>query len=76
MDDRSLGEGCQPDGITVHGGRLDRGIFPTVTRGRVPNPNQNCNLLAWEVCLVQMKYHRVTPSICLHPGKFYYRAAW
>ena len=46
MDDRSLGEGCQPDGITVYGGRLDREIFPTVTRGRVLNPNQNWNSIA------------------------------
>jgi hypothetical protein len=46
VDDRSFGEGCQPDGITVYGGRLDREIFPTVTRGRVPNPNQNWNGIA------------------------------
>jgi hypothetical protein len=46
MDDRSFGEGCQPDGITVYGGRLDREIFSTVTRGRVPNPSQNWNSLA------------------------------
>jgi hypothetical protein len=29
VDDRSLDEGCQPDGITVYGGRLDREIFPS-----------------------------------------------
>ena len=29
VDDRSFGEGCQPDGITVYGGRLDREIFPS-----------------------------------------------
>jgi hypothetical protein len=23
VDDRSFGEGCQPDGITVYGGHLD-----------------------------------------------------
>ena len=46
VDDRSFGEGCQPDGITVYGGRLDREIFPTGTRGRVPNPNQNWNGIA------------------------------
>ena len=38
VDNRSLGEGCQPDGVTVYGDRLDREIFPTVTRGRVPIP--------------------------------------
>ncbi len=46
VDNRSLGEGCQPDGITVYGGRVGRGIFPIVTRGRVINPNQNWNSLA------------------------------
>ena len=46
MDNRSLGEGCQPDGITVYGGRVDRGMFPIVTRGRVTIPNQNLNSLA------------------------------
>jgi len=46
MDNRSLGEGCQPDGITVYRGRVDRGMFPIVTRGRVTNPNQNLNSLA------------------------------
>ena len=44
--DRSFGEGYQPDGITVYGGHLDRELFPTVTRGRVPNPNQNWNIIA------------------------------
>jgi hypothetical protein len=46
VDNRSLGEGCQPDGITVYGGRVDRGMFPIVTRGRVTNPRQNLNSLA------------------------------
>ena len=46
VDDRSFGEGCQPDGITVYGGHLDREIFPTVTPGRVPNPNQKWNSIA------------------------------
>ena len=46
VENRSLGEGRQPDGITVYGGRVDRGIFPTVTRGRVTNSNQNWNSLA------------------------------
>ena len=46
VNDRSFGEGCQPNGITVYGGHLDREIFPTVTRGRVPNPNQNWNSIA------------------------------
>ena len=46
MDDRSFGEGCQPGGITVYGGHLDREIFPTVTPGRVPNPNQKWNSIA------------------------------
>jgi hypothetical protein len=46
VDDRSLGEGCQPDGIAVYGGYCNREIFPTVTRERVPNPNQNWNSLA------------------------------
>ena len=46
VDNRSLGEGCQPDGITVYGGRVDRDIFPIVTRGRVTNLNQNWNSLA------------------------------
>jgi hypothetical protein len=46
VDDQSFGEGCQPDGITVYDGRLDREIFPTVTHGRVTNPNQNWNSIA------------------------------
>ena len=46
VDNRSLGEGCQPDGITVYGGRFDRDIFPIVTRGRVKPPNENWNSLA------------------------------
>ena len=46
VDTRSLGEGCQPDSITVYGGRVDRDIFPIVTCGRVTNPNQNWNSLA------------------------------
>ena len=50
VDDRSFGEGCQPDGITVYGGHLDRELFTTVTGGRVPNPNQNWNSIGRVVC--------------------------
>jgi hypothetical protein len=37
---------CLRDSYVNYGGRLDRGMLPTVTRGRVPNSNQNWNSLA------------------------------
>ena len=40
---RSLGEGSQPDGVTVYGLYLDRDEFPIHKRGRASLPGQNVN---------------------------------
>ena len=42
---QSLGEGSQPDGVTVHGLYLDREEFPTHKRGRASLLGQNVNSL-------------------------------
>ena len=42
---QSLGEGSQPDGVTVYGRYLDRDEFPIHKRGRASLPGQNVNSL-------------------------------